>query len=261
MPTPLYNAENSHFAYQLNWSLSIFANTQLPDPSAWLPKLKTATETDGVRILEHHRQNNTHQFLISTQPFIAPSQSIHSVKARFQYLIRDAVPQAFRRNYHIQSIGSAKREAIQNYVSSQTSHHIMADHRVQQRFADSQFHDPSANLSAPRRSAYGQFVYNLHLVFVHRERLNDIRPQYLEETQSMLKRASAHHKHLLSDVGILSDHVHLAIGCDIKESPLTVALSYLNNLAYAQGMKVAYQHGGYLGTFGEYDLGAIRQSL
>jgi hypothetical protein len=77
----------------------------------------------------------------------------------------------------------------------------------------------------------------------------------------MLKRAAAHHKHLLADAGILSDHIHLAIGCDVNESPQEVALRYLNNLAYSQGMKAAYQYGAYVGTFGDYDLGAIRQAL
>jgi len=43
------------------------------------------------------------------------------------------------------------------------------------------------------------------------------------------------------------------------ESPLEVAVGYLNNLAYAQGMKRVYQYGFYVGTFGEYDLGAIRK--
>ena len=67
--------------------------------------------------------------------------------------------------------------------------------------------------------------------------------------------------HLLARAGILSDHVHLALGCGIEESPLQVALGYLNNLAYAQGMTAVYQFGFYVGTFGEYDWGAIRRHL
>jgi REP element-mobilizing transposase RayT len=262
MPTPIYTAESCRFAYQLNWSLSIFSQQALPDASEWLPQLKSATEPDGVRVLEHRVKNNTtHQFLLSTQPHVSPSQVIRSVKGRCQYLIRAQIPQAFSRNYHLQSVGSAKRDAVQQYISSQTAHHRMADDRVQKRLTELQFHTPAIELSTIRRSAHGQFVYNLHLVFVHRDRLSDVRPQYLEDIHTMLKRASTHHKHLLTDAGILSDHVHLAIGCDINESPQEVALSYLNNLAYTQGMKAAYQHGAYLGTFGDYDLGAIRQAL
>jgi REP element-mobilizing transposase RayT len=262
MPAPIYTAESCRFAYQLNWSLSIFSHRTLPDASEWLPQLQSATEPDGVRVLEHRVKDNTiHQFLLSTQPHVSPSQAICSVKGRYQYLIRAQMPQAFSRNYHLHSVGSAKREAVQQYISSQTAHHRMADERVQKRLDELQFHNPAIDLSSIRRSAHGQFVYNLHLVFVHRDRLSDIRTNYLEDIHTMLKRASTHHKHLLADAGILSDHIHLAIGCNVDESPQQVALSYLNNLAYTQEMKAAYQHGAYLGTFGEYDLGAIRQSL
>ena len=55
--------------------------------------------------------------------------------------------------------------------------------------------------------------------------------------------------------------VHLVLGCQPTESPLEVALGYLNNLAYVQEMRRVYQYGFYVGTVGEYDLGAIRRSL
>ena len=60
---------------------------------------------------------------------------------------------------------------------------------------------------------------------------------------------------LLSKGGILPDHVHLALGCDVREPPCQVALSYMNNLAYAFGMKRAFAIGFYVGTRGEYDVG------
>ena len=83
MPVALYTAGNCRFAYQLNWSLSVFASAALPDKSLWLDPLKAATEGDGVRVLEHRmRGNSSHQFLLSTQPQISPSQAIRSVKGR-----------------------------------------------------------------------------------------------------------------------------------------------------------------------------------
>jgi hypothetical protein len=36
-------------------------------------------------------------------------------------------------------------------------------------------------------------------------------------------------------------------------------LSYMNNAAFAQGMKAVFMPSCYLGTFGEYDLGVIRE--
>jgi hypothetical protein len=67
--------------------------------------------------------------------------------------------------------------------------------------------------------------------------------------------------HRVARAGILADHVHLLLGCNLTESPQDVALSYLNNLAFAQGMLRVYQFGYYVGTVGEYDLGAVRRNL
>ena len=40
-----------------------------------------------------------------------------------------------------------------------------------------------------------------------------------------------------------------------------VALAYMNNLAYAHGMQPLFYHSYYAGTFGTYDLDAIRRLL
>jgi hypothetical protein len=77
----------------------------------------------------------------------------------------------------------------------------------------------------------------------------------------MLLKAGRAKGHRLSRAGILADHVHLLLGCNLAESPQEVALGYLNNLAYAQQMRRVYQFGFYVGTVGEYDLGAIRRNL
>jgi len=64
-------------------------------------------------------------------------------------------------------------------------------------------------------------------------------------------------KRRLSRVGLLPDHIHLTLGCPIDQSPETIAISFLNNCAYAVGMKPVFQFGYYVGTIGEYDRGAV----
>jgi hypothetical protein len=114
MPSPIYTAENCRFAYQLNWSLSIFTTGVLTDATQWLHPLKVAVEADGVRVLEHRlTDDRTHQFLLSTKPHVSPAQAIRSVKGRLQYLLRRQSPKALRRNYHIHSIGSATRDCVE----------------------------------------------------------------------------------------------------------------------------------------------------
>jgi len=117
---PIYTPANCNPAYQLNWSLSLFWRVPAAKlESDWLPSLQIATEKDGVRILRYRSAGSqVSQFLISTKPAASPQAAIRSVKGRLQYLIRDTYPKAFQRNYSLYSIGSAKREFIERYVST-----------------------------------------------------------------------------------------------------------------------------------------------
>jgi len=259
---PLYTAQNCTPAYQLNWSLSLFWKSTTVSPEHWLEPLQQSTEPDGVRILEHRiKDDNVGQFFLSSQPQVAPSGILRSVKGRLQHAVRDLVPKAFRRNYSLHSVGSAKREVVEQYVEGQLGHHPMADPNVQKRMAKYQITNREADLSKVRYSSYGQFRYNLHLVIVNRARDVQIDDDVLSAVQTMIRNAARKKGHLLSRGRILADHIHLTLGCDVKESPLDVALGYLNNLAYAQGMRDVYEYSFYVGTFGEYDRGAIRQAL
>jgi REP element-mobilizing transposase RayT len=262
MPAPLYTADNCRAAYQLNWSVSIFWRTPPPPELEWLDSLKALTETDGVRILEHRFKNvEVSQFLVSTRPDSAPPQIVRSLKGRLQYLVREQLPKAFHRNYSIHSVGSANLSAVEAYVASQLDHHRMADQRVQLRLAKHQIHHPEADLSLAMRGSHGEYHYNLHVVLVHQERWTEVREDILTAIREMLLKAGRAKGQRLSRAGILADHVHLLLGCNLAESPQDVALGYLNNLAYAQQMRPVYQYGFYVGTVGEYDFGAIRRIL
>ena len=261
-PEPIYTTNNCKAAYQLNWSLSVFWREPPPEPAEWIEGLKGATEPDGVRILEHRIKGpRTSQFLLSTTPAISPREIIRSVKARLQVMLRASVPKAFHRNYSIYSVGSAKREAIENYLESQLEHHPMADPRVQARLEQYQIDCPEADLSRPRRTSHGEFIHNLHLVLVNDGRWRDVEHERLRRIRDMIVGTARKKGHLPAKARILADHIHLTLGCGIEDAPVEVATGYLNNLAYAQEMRPVYQFGFFVGTFGNYDLGAIRQAL
>ncbi len=182
---------------------------------------------------------------------------IWSVKGRLQHLIRQRVPKAFRRNYSLRSIGSATREVVEEYVANQLGHHRMADPRVQSLLADFQKDYPKVDLSRPVFSAHGEYWYNLHVVIVNDERWMEIRREVLRGLIEMVERAAAKHAHRLSRIGLLADHMHLTMGCGIEESPEEIVLGYLNNCAFACGMKRVFRASYYVGTIGEYDRGAV----
>jgi REP element-mobilizing transposase RayT len=255
---PLYCSDNTSSAYQLNWGLTLFwRNTAVPD-CVWWDQLVQAAEGDGVRLLKHRRvAKATSQFFVSTKPHVAPSQLIRSVKGRLQYAVRDRDPKAFQRNYCVRSIGAATRERVEAYVASQLGHHRMADPRVQARLADFQRHYPEVDLSRPRFAAHGQYWYNLHVCFGNDFRVADVCEMTLNKLRGALECTASKYDDRLSRLSILSDHIHLTMNCPIDRSPEAVALSYLNNGAYAYGMKAMFQYGYYVGTFGEYDRGAV----
>jgi hypothetical protein len=171
------------------------------------------------------------------------------------------VPKAFRRNYSITSIGSARREAVERYLLEQLGHHGMADPDVQARLEQFQIVQPRVDLSTPEHSAHGLYVYNLHIVLVHDGRGCDVRPEALATTRGMILGVTGKKGYRLSAASILSDHIRLTLGCVPAESPREVALCYMNNIAFAHGMRAIFSSGFYTGTFGEYDLGAVRQAL
>lgn len=259
---PIYTPENCKAAYQLDWSLAVFWNAAPPPESDWLEALRNATEPDGVRVLEHRlTEANASQFLISTRPETAPPDAVRSVKGRLQYLVRDRLPKAFRRNYGLWSVGTVNAKVIERYIADQTHHHPMADPHVQHCFEALAIDGNSEALEQPRVSGHAQFCYNLHLVIVSRNRDVEIRQHVLEARRAMLLAVAKKKGHLAGNGQIVAEHLHVALGCALVESPQGVALSYMNNLAYAEGMKPVFQYGFYVGTFSRYDLDAIRRKL
>lgn len=262
IPKPIYTSENCIPSFKLYWTLAIFWKDKPIAAEYWLDDLKPATEKDGARILEYRlNKETTSQFLISGRPELSPSGIIRSVKGRLQHCIRAQVPKAFKGNYSIKIIGSAKLDVVQQYLDSQLDHHQMADPKVQAKLGKYQINNPNIDLKSPRYSSHGQFIYNLHLVLVHAERWREIRDDRLTKSLDMIQRTSHKKDHLLSKARLLPDHIHLTLGCYVTESPMDIALGYMNNIAYGHGMKPIFQFSFYVGTVGEYDLGAIRQAL
>ena len=58
---------------------------------------------------------------------------------------------------------------------------------------------------------------------------------------------------------LMPDHVHIALRGNIEESPEEIALALMNNTAFAMGQNAIWQNGYYVGSFGEYDVNAVRK--
>jgi len=256
---PTYTATNCSTSYKLYSSLSLFAKHAIPDAQSWFSQLKDAVEKDGVRILEYAQPSDrTHQFLVSSKPIVSPAMIIKSVKGRLQHAIRDEAPQSFHRNYSIKSVGPASCEVVENYVATQLEHHNLGDEELQRQFMSYQIHANDIDLNAVRRSNHGEFIYNLHLVLTHQDRWNEINDEILRSVRDAITKTADARGHLLSEAGIVPDHHHFALGCGVTESPMDVGLAYLNDLAAVYSNAPVFLYGFFVGTFGPFDLNAVR---
>jgi REP element-mobilizing transposase RayT len=254
-PRAVYSPENIAVAYQLDWSLTIFWRTPVWTDD-WFGPLQQATEPDGVRLLRHRfTEPQISVFLISTNPHVVPKNIPQRVKGRLQHLLREHVKRPFQRNFDLHSIGSTAREKLEHYLEGQLEHHPGEDRWT---LADLQVVRPDVDLSQPRFTAHGRFWSNLHLVIVNDRRWRETCRDKITRVREMLIRAANKNQHLLDRIAILSDHIHLMIGTGVHESPISIALSYMNNVAFVYQMQPVLQHSCFIGTFGEYDLGAIR---
>ena len=260
--TPLYTPENCSNAYQLNWSLSVFGASALPPPAESLEHRRAACEPDGVRILECEPTSpSVVQFFVSTRPSVPPSEIVRSIKGRWQYRIRDRYPSAFRRNYRLDTVGAANNETLDRYVDHQVSRHPMADSRINDRLVAFQFHDPRVDLAVVQSSNAGRYVNGLQVVIETNGGWSEIQTDMLQASREMNIRASAKKRWRLSRIGLLSNHIHILLGASMTESPESIALALLNNLASVHDMKPVFRFSYYVGSFGAYDRQAVRSNL
>jgi REP element-mobilizing transposase RayT len=251
-PTAIYTPQNCKFSCPLQWGLTVFWKQPPPDDS-WFSELSALTESDGIRLFSHRfKEQDISQFSISSLPHVSPLLIVQRVKGRLQHLIRKIQPAPFKRNFAIRSVGKVTRNDVEGYVSTQLDHHRMADKVVQQRLAGVQIRNDEIKLSMQRRTSHGAYWYNLHLVFVHRDRSPVIKEEILQRVHSTILETCGSKELLLSRAGILADHIHVVLGCCFKHSPEDIALSFLNSLASAHGLRTVYQFGGFIGTVGEY---------
>jgi len=58
----------------------------------------------------------------------------------------------------------------------------------------------------------------------------------------------------------MPEHLHIALRGNVEHSPQEIALAFQNGLAYAMGGFRIWENDYYVGTFGEYTMGAVRGS-
>ena len=232
----------------------------LPSPD-FLNDLDEQWEADGIRRLETSWSGERIQFVFSVRPQVSPELFVNRVKGRLQHHLRKSgLPSDFSRKVAFRTIGRNRTADVANYIRGQVHAGRFVDPAFAAQLRQFTVSDPTIDLSLPTATVRGRYWYNLHVVLVVAQRglIRD-----LETLRTIDRWCPAICNKMdagLAHRSLMPDHLHLAIRGNIQDSPEEIALSLMNNLAFAIGQKAIWQPSYYAGTFGEYDMNAVRQN-
>lgn len=264
-PEPNYESEHLKVAYQLRYIWTGWpSQNRFPDePDAeFFEELEASWETDGIRLLEREWTPQRVRILASVKPSVAPVFFAGRMKGRLQYALRkNEAPVQFSRKLAVRSIGENCTATVQNYVSGQVEKEPLADPKFKEFLEQFTLGFEAVDLAEPTASTSGRYWYNLHLVLVVRDRFRLTKAAELRKLRDGALRIAELKGHLTSWLSVMPDHLHVVLRGNIEHSPEAIALNYMNNLAYLLRQDALWQPSCYLGTFGEYTMGAIRKAV
>ena len=264
-PKPFYTPDTIRPpAYQLRYNWTGWpSNSYFPDEpnEKFFDELAERCEADGIRLLERTWSRSRILLTTSVKPTVSPTLFTTRMKGRLQHALREKLwPLDFSRKVSMNSVGDADRSTTERYVASQVDKEPLADPGSKPFLERFTVEDEDVDLSKPVATRRGRYWYNLHLVFVVRDRCRIRKPHRLRVIRDGAMRVARAKDHRMSVFSAVPDHVHMALGGAVDQSPEEIALAYMNNLAYFAGHAL-WEDSYYAGTFGEYDMNAVRAGV
>jgi REP element-mobilizing transposase RayT len=261
-PEPRYRPADLRPAYQLRYGW-----TGWPSKGSFptdllarvLPEIAPEWENDGLRVLESSLTPKQLQLTLSTTPQVSPVTLAGRVKGRLQHHCRQGgTPIDFSRKLAVRSLGDPNRSQVETYIRNQVPNEPLADERFRDMLTAFTVVNPQVDLSRPSETNSGRYWYNLHLVLVASARYRTGEAATLTKIRETALRICVKKGYAASTLAVLPDHLHLAVRGAVEQAPEEIALSFLNNLAYALEQRPWWEAGYYAGTFGEYSMAAVR---
>ena len=263
-PQPLYRALDQQPAYGLRhtwcgWSTA--GDLRALADEDWIA-LKTAWEKDHFHLLERTIDGNKIMLTFGIHPVVSPVFLAKHAKGRLEHAFRETGNcVTFSRKVAVRSVGENITDEVQAYIAAQVRNEEFLDPRFAEYLEQFTVVDPSVDLSLPTESRSGQYWYNLHLVLVTDGRTRFVDEPGLKAIRDGSFRIAAKKGYRIAAVSVMPDHVHLALRGAIEHSPEEIALSFQNNLAHMLRQGAVWRPGYYVGTFGEYNMNAIRRAV
>jgi REP element-mobilizing transposase RayT len=260
---PLYAPGNLRPAFELRYSWTAWPSRPPFETDAKvLEEIRLLWEGDGLRLLERYWSEEKIQLTFSATPQVSPIFLASRAKGRLQHAVRKATPNfaGFSRKVSVCSVGHNCREDVEAYIASQVDAAQFGDPSLRSRLNDFTVVHDNTDLSVPSESSHGRYWYNLHLVLVTTERYWVVDRARLAALRDCSFRIAEKKGYQISRLSVMPDHLHVSLRGNIEHSPEDVALAFQNNLAYALGQVRIWADTFYVGTFGEYDMWAIRHN-
>lgn len=224
-----------------------------------LEQCRPLWERDGLRMLEPQVHPEMVQVLFSTTPTVSARLLATRAKGRVDRALRDlGCPIAFSRKVGVRTLGDANRETIDAYLEAQATRGGFIEPTFAKELEGLAFHDPAVDLSLPQALAHSRYWNNLHLVLVTESRQPLRSLKTLARLVEATRRVSRAKSYLLSRAAPMPDHLHLTLSIPPEVSPLEVVFAFQNNLAYLLDLGKIWKDTFYVGSFGDYGMGAIR---
>lgn len=261
-PQPLYSPETLRdpaFQLRYGWTGWI-ANPPAPafDLDQIFGLLDPSWETDGLRRLEHHVVDGTWQITFSAKPHISPVFLATRVKGRLKHALRKQGNRLqFSRKLAVRSIGDNTRADVEAYIARQVDKEPFADVRFRDEMREFTVKVRDVDLAEPTATDSGRYWYNLHIVLVVADRRRVVERHQLTILRDTSLRIACKKGWAVSALSVMPDHLHVALRRAVAQSPEEMALSLMNNLAYALGQRRHWEACHYAGTFSEYDMDAV----
>ena len=228
------------------------------EDAAW-DQLDAEWERDGLRRLDTKWRPEAVRITFSAKPSVSPTRLAARAKGRLDHVgNRLAARLRFSRKVAVRTMGGPRTSDVLQYISAQINSRCYASETYAEYLKRFTVRDPGVDLAMPTHTKRGAYWYNLHLVLLVNRRYRELEQKYFGEVRDGAFRIARKNGHRLSTIAVVPDHVHMAIRGALECDPESIAFSYLNNLAHLAGRRPIWEPGYYVGTFGEYNMNAIR---
>ena len=219
MPEPLYTADNCRIAYQLHWSLTLFARAGRgrTKPSGGNRCNKPSNET-AFAFSNSSRRNRKLASCLSVAS-LRPRRRISSGRSKdgsntlsaklsrsFGGGITRSPASATLTMSHCRPTSAAR---------CSTTPRLIHGLRISRRRHNSSIR---TSILPGCGQCNGRFTHSLHLVLENAGRLCDSREEWLAASLAMVSEACGKKGWLLSRLGLVGNHLHVLAGCDVAHA-------------------------------------------